>query len=223
MIENNDISDFLHRVRKLLKTEVFRSYLYFKEKKMPKSIVVEPKEVRKPQILKLKDIPVNQYKSDFKKETNLYGTEKLKRIWYDMVVIREFETMLHNFKTQGVYNGIEYNHKGPAHLSLGQEASAVGECVNLTTDDFIFGSHRSHGEILAKCYSSLWQLTQNAEGEKKLEAIMKNFLEGETLAMAEKIPYKDLCDLAENFGQGRIIYLNVAPDLRMRFCRHRHA
>ena len=161
---------------------------------MPKSITVDPREVRKPQVLKIKDIPVNQYKSDFKKELALYGKDKLKRIWYDMVTIREFETMLNSFKTQGGWNGIEYNHKGPAHLSIGQEAAAVGQCANLSTDDFIFGSHRSHGEILAKCYSVVWQLE-----EKKLEEIMKGFLGGETLAIAEKIAYKGVKDLAENF------------------------
>ena len=166
---------------------------------MPKSILVDPNEVRKPHVIKLKDIPVNQYKSDFKKEEELYGRERLLRIWYDMTVIREFESMLNTFKTQGSWNGIEYNHKGPAHLSLGQEASAVGQSLNLTTDDFIFGSHRSHGEILSKCFSSLWQLSQNAEGEKKLSAIMKDFLGGETLLAAEKIPYKGVRDLAENF------------------------
>src|SRR5215469_8779069 len=110
---------------------------------MPKSILVDPNEVRKPQILKLKDIPVNQYKNDFKKEAELYGKERLLRIWHDMVVIREFESMLNEFKTKGTWNSIEYNHKGPAHLSMGQEASAVGQSLNLTTDDFIFGSHRS--------------------------------------------------------------------------------
>jgi 2-oxoisovalerate dehydrogenase E1 component len=166
---------------------------------MPKSIVVDPKEVRKPQILKLKDIPMNQYKSDFKKEAELYGKERLVRIWHDMVVIREFELMLNTFKTQGTWNGIEYNHKGPAHLSMGQEASSVGQCVNLTIDDYIFGSHRSHGEIIAKCFSALWQFTQNAEGEKKLESIMKNFLDGETLGIAEKISHKNMRDLGENF------------------------
>ena len=166
---------------------------------MPKSIVVDPKEVRKPQVLKLKDIPVNQYRNDFKKETETYGTERLARIWYDMTVIREFESMLNAFKTQGSWNGIEYNHKGPAHLSMGQEASAVGQCLNLTTDDYIFGSHRSHGEILAKCFSALWQMSRNGGGEKQLEAIMKNFLDGETLAVAEKIPFQNLRDLAENF------------------------
>ena len=167
---------------------------------MPKSILVDPAEVRKPQTLKLKDIPVNQYKSDYKKELERYGKERLLRIWYDMAVIREFESMLNTFKTQGSWNGIEYNHKGPAHLSLGQEASAVGQSLNLTIDDYIFGSHRSHGEIIAKCFSSIWQLSRNAEGEKKLEAIMKGFLGGDTLAVAEKIPYNDIQDLAENFA-----------------------
>ncbi|MDR2363538.1 MAG: dehydrogenase [Spirochaetaceae bacterium] len=161
---------------------------------MPKSMVVNPQDVRKPEILKIKDIPVNQYKSDSKKELGLYGKDKLIRIWYDMATIREFETMLNTFKTQGTWRGIEYNHKGPAHLSMGQEASAVGQCVNLTTDDYIFGSHRSHGEILAKCYSAVWQLD-----EKELEAIMKNFLGGETLGVAEKIPHTGVKDLAENF------------------------
>ncbi|MHB9294216.1 hypothetical protein Holit_03342 [Hollandina sp. SP2] len=121
-----------------------------------------------------------------------------------MFTIREFETMLNTFKTQGTWKGITYNHKGPAHLSMGQEASSVGQCVNLNLEDCIFGSHRSHGEILAKCYSALWQLTYSAAGpnpggEQQLEAIMKDFLQGETLAVAEKIPYTSIRDLGENF------------------------
>jgi len=70
----------------------------------------------------------------------------------------------------------------------------VGQCANLDVDDFIFGSHRSHGEILAKCYSAIAKLD-----EAKIQDIMKNFLGGETLAIAEKIPYSGLKDLAENF------------------------
>lgn len=161
---------------------------------MPKSLFVDPKKVRKAEMLKIKDIPVNQYQSDFEKELKTYGAEKLKRILYDMQTIRAFETMLNTFKTQGAWENIEYNHKGPAHLSMGQEAAAVGQCVNLGIDDFIFGSHRSHGEILAKCYSAVEKLS-----EKELEKIMKEFLGGDTLKMAEKISYKNVKDLAENF------------------------
>jgi 2-oxoisovalerate dehydrogenase E1 component len=162
-------------------------------------MVVNPPDVRKPGMLKIKDIPVNQYKGDIKAETARYGRERLVRIWHDMAAIREFENMLNTFKTQGAWNGIEYNHKGPAHLSMGQEASAVGQCVNLGPEDYIFGSHRSHGEILAKCYSAVWQLGETAGGEKKLEALMGAFLEGETLKIAEKLPYKNIRDLGENF------------------------
>ena len=161
---------------------------------MPKSLFVDPKKVRKAEVLKIKDIPVNQYQSDFEKELKTYGAKKLKRILYDMQTIRAFENMLNTFKTQGAWENIEYNHKGPAHLSMGQEAAAVGQCVNLGIDDFIFGSHRSHGEILAKCYSAVEKLS-----EKELEKIMKEFLGGDTLKMAEKISYKNVKDLAENF------------------------
>ncbi|MGB7218064.1 MAG: thiamine pyrophosphate-dependent dehydrogenase E1 component subunit alpha [Vicinamibacterales bacterium] len=38
----------------------------------------------------------------------------------------------------------------PVHLSTGQEAAAVGVGLALKRQDFIFGSHRSHGHYLAK-------------------------------------------------------------------------
>ncbi|MDR1901219.1 MAG: dehydrogenase [Treponema sp.] len=161
---------------------------------MPKSIFIDPREVRKPGILKIADIPINQYKSDFAVELKTYGAERLIRVLYDMVTIREFENMMNTFKIQGTWNGIEYNHRGPAHLSMGQEAAAVGQCVNLGTEDLIFGSHRSHGELLAKCLSAVEKLDEN-----RLEGIMKEFLGGDTLRMAEKVSYKNIKDLAENF------------------------
>jgi len=93
---------------------------------MPKSIFINPKEVRKPKILKINDISINQYKPDIKKEIKKYGEEKLLKIYYDILMIREFETMLNSIKIQGSYEGIEYNRLGPAYLSIGQEAAAVG-------------------------------------------------------------------------------------------------
>lgn len=40
--------------------------------------------------------------------------------------------------------------KTPVHLSLGQEASAVGVCANLNKEDYVFSNHRSHAHYLAK-------------------------------------------------------------------------
>jgi hypothetical protein len=67
--------------------------------------------------------------------------------------------MLDAIKKLGSYEEIAYDHKGPAHLSIGQEAAAVGEALLLGLDDHIFGSHRSHGEIIAKGLSAIRRLT----------------------------------------------------------------
>ena len=39
---------------------------------------------------------------------------------------------------------------GPAHLSIGHEASIAGACMALRGDDFVFGTHRSHGHPIGK-------------------------------------------------------------------------
>ena len=38
----------------------------------------------------------------------------------------------------------------PVHLSIGQEAAAVGLCVNLNKKDKMYSSHRCHAHYLAK-------------------------------------------------------------------------
>src|SRR5713101_148297 len=40
--------------------------------------------------------------------------------------------------------------KSPVHLSIGQEAVAVGVCEALRPDDAVFGTYRSHALYLAK-------------------------------------------------------------------------
>lgn len=161
---------------------------------MPKSMTVEPETVRASSFIKVKKIPVNQYQADFAKEKKRYGVDGLKRAYRHMLYIREFESALNSIKTQGRYGDIEYNHRGPAHLSIGQEAAAVGQCMNLDVDDYLFGSHRSHGEILAKCMSAV-QLLE----EDELYRVMKEFLGGETLAVVEKEHQGDIRDLALRF------------------------
>ena len=147
---------------------------------MPKSQFIDPKKVFKPEFIHFNDIPVCQYNKTLAQEKKLYTKDDMLRIYRDMRIIREFETMLNEIKTKSVYNGVEYNNPGPAHLSLGQEASAVGEAYCLDINDFTFGSHRSHGEILAKGLSSINKLT-----DEELYDIMKEFLGGATLKVIE--------------------------------------
>ncbi|MDO5533677.1 MAG: thiamine pyrophosphate-dependent enzyme [Propionibacteriaceae bacterium] len=161
---------------------------------MTKSLVVNPEAVRASSVITTPDIPVNAYAMNFANEKKRYGADGLTNMLKDMLVIRAFEGMLNSIKTTGGWNGVEYNHKGPAHLSMGQEASAVGQAVELDADDYIFGSHRSHGEILAKSLSASRKLAP-----ERLTEIMKTFLDGDTLRHAESLPFEGEVDLAENF------------------------
>lgn len=162
---------------------------------MPKSQFIDPKKSRKAQVMELGSIPVNQYKKSINDEKENFSGDDFVRIYRDMVVIREFETMLNLIKIKGEYEGIPYNHPGPAHLSIGQEASAVGMAYMLGVEDFIFGSHRSHGEILAKGLSAIHQLDDDS-----LTDIMKNYFNGNILKVVEKeFPGKDVKDTAIHF------------------------
>lgn len=161
---------------------------------MPKSQFIDPMEVRKSGWIEYQKTPVNQYNKTIEEEKANYSKADFLRIYHDMKVIREFESMINSIKTTGAYNGIEYNHPGPAHLSIGQEASAVGMAYCLDTDDFIFGSHRSHGEILAKGLSAIEKLSDD-----ELMKIMKDYFGGKTLAVVDTLPHNSVKELAIDF------------------------
>ena len=161
---------------------------------MPKSIVIEPEHVFARESLRFTDIPLNAYSKTVDEELEAYSREDLLHIWRDMCAIREFETALQEVKTKGTYKGLTYNHAGPAHLSIGQEASAVGMAFALTPEDHIFGSHRSHGEILAKGFSAIRQLS-----DARLLEIMRTYADGALLRPVEKGHKGTVQELAVRF------------------------
>ena len=117
---------------------------------MPKQLQIDPGQIYTADTIRFADIPVHAYQPDLAAERERWGEDRLRCALRDMLMLREFESMLHAFKSTGTYRGIEYAYNGPAHLSVGQEAAAVGSAMALAPKDQIFGSHRSHGEILAK-------------------------------------------------------------------------
>ncbi|MGA2769215.1 MAG: thiamine pyrophosphate-dependent enzyme [Bryobacteraceae bacterium] len=148
---------------------------------MPKSIVIDPKQAFARGAIKLSDIPVNAYQRTGEQERAAYSPEEFLAIWQDMCAIRQFETILNEIKTKGAFQGLAYNHAGPAHLSIGQEAAAVGMAFSLTSDDHIYGSHRSHGEILAKGFSTIRQWS-----DAQLLDLMRTYRDSALLAPVEK-------------------------------------
>lgn len=72
-----------------------------------------------------------------------YNAEQLKQALRKMLLIRKFEEGAEDSYTRGLIHGT-------MHLSIGQEASAVGCCMPLSDTDQITSTHRGHGHCIAK-------------------------------------------------------------------------
>ena len=162
---------------------------------MPKNLVIDPNFIRAPGKIEFTDIPVNVYNKTIKDEKENFSKADFVRIFNDIAMLREFESMINEIKIKGEYQGFKHSYPGPAHLSIGQEAAAVGQAYILDMDDMTFGSHRSHSEVLARGLASINKLP-----EDKLYQIMKDFMGGETLAPVEKLNKTgNVKDLAVDF------------------------
>jgi TPP-dependent pyruvate/acetoin dehydrogenase alpha subunit len=63
--------------------------------------------------------------------------------YFRMLKIRGFEQAVTQLVTEGEV-------PGAVHTSIGQEAAIVGACMALNRDDYISGTHRSHGHPIGK-------------------------------------------------------------------------
>lgn len=68
---------------------------------------------------------------------------KLLEMYRQMLTIRSFEEKVFELYGQNLV-------PGTIHLYAGEEAVAVGVCVNLRQDDYITSTHRGHGHCIAK-------------------------------------------------------------------------
>jgi len=75
--------------------------------------------------------------------TDELSTADLVELYRRMLVIRGFEERVAALYRDGEIPGF-------VHLSIGQEAAAVGACWPLREDDVITSTHRGHGHCLAK-------------------------------------------------------------------------
>jgi len=70
-------------------------------------------------------------------------SQRLRELLHQMRLVRRFEEKAEESYTRGLIHGT-------MHLSIGQEASAVGVCAALREDDQITSTHRGHGHCIAK-------------------------------------------------------------------------
>ncbi|MBO5776492.1 MAG: hypothetical protein J6R35_03870, partial [Clostridia bacterium] len=112
-------------------------------------------------------IAVNSFERTLKDCRNEYSDDTLINVYRDMLYIRAFEETLLTSRTSGLHG---YNYRHPSHLSIGQEAVAVGQALAYDRDDITFGTHRSHGEFIA---TSLNYIRLSSDDE--LMDIMRNY------------------------------------------------
>ncbi len=74
---------------------------------------------------------------------NRLSTEQLAGAYRKMLLIRRFEESAEDSYMRGLTHGT-------MHLSIGQEASAVGICAPLSDADYITSTHRGHGHCIGK-------------------------------------------------------------------------
>lgn len=158
-------------------------------------LLIRPEEVLKSGTISFPDIPMLSYHKTIEEEREHYTKQELLDIYRDMMIIREFEEMLSATKTMREYKGIKHLHGGPIHPSIGNEAVSVGMAYLLGTEDFVFGTHRGHSDILAKGLSAIRKLSDD-----ELTQIMSQFRGGITYdVICAHSPAKTPREQAEDF------------------------
>jgi 2-oxoisovalerate dehydrogenase E1 component len=116
---------------------------------MPKNINVLPEF--EPGLIEIAPIPMFQYSGDLKAEVEAGLTrEEALKILDHMLHIRLFEEMIIKLKNKKFKPLVDYKFIGATHLSMGQEAVAIGTMAAINGDDYITSTHRGHGHSIAK-------------------------------------------------------------------------
>ena len=156
-----------------------------------KTVNVMPSD-RTPRKMKLPDVWLFRYTPTLQDELDRKVTtrEEAVTLFRAMVLHRNLEYMVRDLDVKRFVPYPGYEYRGTSHLSVGQEAAAVGAMSVLSREDYITSTHRGHGHCLNKGYFAL--LTME-------EAGLKDFVKE---AAANEFPideYKDLRTAAMDY------------------------
>lgn len=82
-----------------------------------------------------------------------FAKDRLCEIYKTMKRIRIFEEKTSQLFAEGKIPGF-------IHVSIGQEAVAVGVCAHLTEQDYVLTNHRGHGHMIAKGAESRYMMAE---------------------------------------------------------------
>ncbi len=123
----------------------------------------------------------------------------------DMLTIREFEEMIVKQRSGAYPACAGFEYRGPTHLSIGQEAVAVGCCNGIAPGDYITSTHRGHGDSLAKGCAAIRAMSAE-ELRRRLSATGDGTREELVAAALEDHVFRAIAELfgkEEGYCKGR--------------------
>ncbi|MBS3764408.1 MAG: pyruvate dehydrogenase, partial [Planctomycetes bacterium] len=157
----------------------------------------------KPDELDFPKIPIFQYQDSLEDELEnetITGEEALELLEW-MFSIRAFEQMILALRMQSFepLRKMNFQYRGPTHLSIGQEATSVGSCSAIDYADYITSTHRGHGDGIAKGYAAI-SARSDEEIREWLGSEEAESLEGQELR--DKAKFEHIYrTIAELFGK----------------------
>jgi len=108
-------------------------------------------------------IPIYRYTATLKEELDkgVITDEEALKLFRAMILQRSFEEMVRDLDSTRFIPFEGYEFRGTAHLSVGQEAAAVGAMAALSKDDYITSTHRGHGHCINKGLFALYQMNED--------------------------------------------------------------
>ncbi len=109
------------------------------------------------------DIPLFRYRPQLKDELDkdIISEDEALRLYRAMLLQRNFEYMVRDLDNRRFVPYEGYIFRGTTHLSVGQEATAVGAMSVLSKDDYITSTHRGHGHCINKGLFALYEMTED--------------------------------------------------------------
>ncbi len=146
------------------------------------AMYTEPKKPISNMAVRFREVPVCGYNLSASDEKRIYSPRDFLRIYQNMALIREFETMLSDLKSSGSYQDIAYSVKDTIALDIGREAVSVGEAYCLDKDDALFSTEKTIGDILAKGLSAIAKMT-----DYEVIDMMRKYHDGAILSAVSEV------------------------------------
>ena len=127
---------------------------------------------REKKYLEIPRIPLFQYTPTLAEELEkgLLDAEEALTLYRAMLIQRNFEYMVRDLDNKRFVPHEGYEFRGTTHLSVGQEATAMGAMSVLSRSDYITSNHRGHGHCIGKGLFALYgmdeeELEEFSEGD----------------------------------------------------------